>query len=91
MPPAALAEMKNEVRLWTPLKNEGVVRLLFATLDPVPLLVLEACNGGTLFGAIRCHTLRFQLVPTVWCLLAQPWCLHAQLSSVVSVHVLFIF
>lgn len=45
--------MKNEIELWTPLQNDGIVKLHYSTLSPVPLLVLESCDGGTLFGAIR--------------------------------------
>lgn len=53
MPAAAIQEMKNEIELWTPLQNDGIVKLFYSSLSPVPLLVLEACDGGTLFGAIR--------------------------------------
>lgn len=50
---AAVQEMKNEVQLWTPLQDDGIVKLYYSSLSPVPLLVLEACDGGTLFAAYR--------------------------------------
>jgi serine/threonine protein kinase len=51
--PATLEELASEAELWSSVRHEGVVRLLHASLSPAPLLVLEACEGGTLFAALR--------------------------------------
>ena len=48
-----LAELASEADLWGALRHDGIVRLLHASLAPAPLLVLEACEGGTLFAALR--------------------------------------
>jgi len=48
-----LAELASEAELWGALRHDGIVRLLHASLSPAPLLVLEACEGGTLFAALR--------------------------------------
>jgi len=49
----ALEELTSEAALWTPLAHDGIVKVHHATLSPAPLLVLEACEGGTLFAAMR--------------------------------------
>ena len=51
--PPTLAELASEAELWGSLRHDGIVRLLHASLAPAPLLVLEACEGGTLFAALR--------------------------------------
>lgn len=52
----AQAELASEARLWAApelVAHPGVVTLHAASLSPAPLLVLEACPGGTLFAALR--------------------------------------
>ena len=51
--PPTLAELASEAELWGALRNDGIVRMMHASLSPAPLLVLEACEGGTLFAALR--------------------------------------
>ena len=51
--PDSLAELTSEAALWRQLDHPGIVRVYHATLAPVPLLVLEACEEGTLFAALR--------------------------------------
>ena len=51
--PPTLAELASEAELWGALRHDGIVRMLHASLTPAPLLVLEACEGGTLFAALR--------------------------------------
>ena len=51
--PPTLAELASEAELWGALRHDGIVRLLHASMAPAPLLVLEACEGGTLFAALR--------------------------------------
>ena len=51
--PPTLAELASEAELWGSLRHDGIVRMLHASLTPAPLLVLEACEGGTLFAALR--------------------------------------
>ena len=51
--PDSLAELTSEAALWSKLDHPGIVRVYHATLAPVPLLVLEACEEGTLFAALR--------------------------------------
>ena len=53
IPATTLAELASEAELWGALRHDGIVRLLHASLAPAPLLVLEACDGGTLFAALR--------------------------------------
>jgi hypothetical protein len=49
----SLAELISEAALWKELEHPGIVRVYHAHLSSVPLLVLEACEEGTLFSALR--------------------------------------
>ena len=50
-----LAELASEADLWGSLpQHPGIVRVIHSSLSPsAPFLVLEACQEGTLFAAIR--------------------------------------
>jgi len=50
---APTTELATESELWSSLEHPRITRVLHASLSPAPLLIMEACEGGTLFAALR--------------------------------------